>query len=108
MKAAEQGSFRHIIENVPNSNEVTINVSWAGKVNVFYVKKKKNLGLKSINEVETNSTTIKKLFFFLPTRFVSDSNIKKLRAYYFEGNVEFFLNCENKNGKNIVITIVEK
>jgi hypothetical protein len=72
------------------------------------LKKKKNLGLKSINEVDMNCTTIKKLFFFLPTRFVSDSNIKNLRAYYVDGNVEFFLNCENKNGKNLVITIVEK
>jgi hypothetical protein len=63
LKAAEQGSFRHIITNVLNSNELTINVNWAGKVNFFYVKK--NLGLKSINEVETNSTTVKKLFCFL-------------------------------------------
>jgi hypothetical protein len=41
LKAAEQGSFRHIITNVLNSNELTINVNWAGKVNVFYVKNKK-------------------------------------------------------------------
>jgi hypothetical protein len=44
----------------------------------------------------------------LPAKIVCDINIAKLRAFYFEGNLVIVLNVENKNGKQIPITVIEQ
>jgi hypothetical protein len=104
-----EDQFHQILPNV-SSAKITISVNSSGNVQVYYMEKVQKVKSTNICKTPYTETSFKKIDFALPENLVTDDNLKKLNAFYSDGNLEIILNTKNTlvNGKLIPITITDE